>query len=144
MSNVSACLEAFPAAARAFTVVGEELPMAGGPGFPVKLPLHLSVEALRSARFQSTASAVAVVELLLAAYPEGAQQTGYPKVSLAGKPFEFERTKRNLPINLLIPTHEAASEADAPAPWCTVALARLKPHSPEGWEIKSGGSCVVS
>ena len=72
---------------RAWTVVGVEgPPVAGGPGFPVKLPLHLAVEALRSARFQSTASAVTVVELLLAAYPEGAQQTGYPKVSLAGKP----------------------------------------------------------
>ena len=58
----------------------------GGPGFPVTLPLHLAVEALRSARIHSTASAVAVVEMLLAAYPEGAQQTGYPKVGQPSGP----------------------------------------------------------
>ena len=140
--NVRACLEAFPEAVRAWTVVGVEgPPVAGGPGFPVKLPLHLAVEALRSARFQSTASAVTVVELLLAAYPEGAQQTGYPKVSLAGKPFGFDHAKRNLPINLVF---DREGEMDKDNPQCKAVHELLKAHSPKGWEIKGAGGCVVA
>ena len=61
----------------------------------MQLPLGLAVETIRTSRLQSTAAAVALVQILLTAYPEGARQTGYPEVSLAGRRFEWEQTKRD-------------------------------------------------
>jgi hypothetical protein len=147
LSNAKACLEAYPEAASVWTSQN---------GSSRRLPLHVAVEHMRLTLYRSSTTATSLVEMLLAAYPAAARQTGWAKEdkeraeaeAKGQRPrFKEEFVRRDLPVNLVLGEDEkerkATKEDPTFGPPCVAVHELLKPASPPDWNDKPS-ACVVS